>query len=140
MKAIVFVIMATISANARENVEWTRLLDAIAEVESSNGANMVNAKEDAWGWFQMRRLARLDANGYLGTSYPREALVDRAIATQLFAAYVHKYRRKWSTTDEVVHLWHLGPDWRNRLHLDRGYLSKVKRALRRRRENDEGRR
>lgn len=129
MKIIVLLLFVLIPAYGRDNVEWTKLLDAIAQVESSGGKRMVNERELAYGWYQMRPLARKDANDHVGTNYAPTHLFDRRFANRLFAAYVHKYRRKWSTTDEVIHLWHLGPNWRNRLHLDRGYLEKVKKAL-----------
>lgn len=109
------------AAQARENVHWTRFLDALAEVESTDGLYMVNRREDAWGWYQMRPLARKDANKHLGTRYAKWNLISRPIANRLFMAYAHKYKAKWSTTSDLVHLWHLGPNWKNRLYKDYGY-------------------
>lgn len=134
MKSIVVMVLVLFvtCASARENVDWAKFLGALAEVESTNGLYMRNKTSGAWGWYQMRRLARKDANDYLGTSYRGFHLVSRPVANRMFMAYVHKYRSKWSTMEDLVHLWHLGPSWRDRLYKDYGYLKKFQAAYRKR--------
>lgn len=133
----VFVLSMALSVSAwaggRQVPEWKSFLDALAEVESSSGTDMFNEKELAEGWYQMRPLARKDANDILGTKYRGKDLHNRTVANQMYMAYVWRYRSRWRTITDLIHLWHLGPDWRNRLDKDCGYLDRVLRAYRRRR-------
>lgn len=135
MRYVVMMAVALVCnrATARDNVHWVRFLDALAEVESTGGLYMVNRKEDAWGWYQQRRLARKDANDYIGTRYKKWHLVSRPIANRMFMAYAHRYRDKWTTMEDLVNLWHLGPNWKNRHALDRGYLKRFRAAWAKRR-------
>lgn len=132
MKYVVLMVCLASCASARDNIHWSRFLEALADVESTGGTYMTNRREDAWGWYQMRRLARIDANTYIGTQWKKWHLISRPVANQMFMAYAHKYRDKWSTRTELVHLWHLGPNWKNRLYKDYGYAARFEAALRKR--------
>jgi len=133
----VFILGMALSVSAwageRHIPKWGPFLDALAEVESTSGTDMINEDEDAQGWYQMRPLARKDANDILGTKYRGKDLHNRRIANQMYMAYIWRYRSRWQTVGDLIHLWHLGPDWRNRLDLDCGYQARVLQAYRRRR-------
>ena len=125
MKYLILLLALSVSAECRENICWPRLLNALAIQESSGGKRMWNKKELASGWYQMRPLALRDANEYLGTNYRLKDLYDRRIANRTFMSYCHKYRSRWNSLEDLIQLWHLGPNWKNRLDLDKGYLEKV---------------
>lgn len=92
MKTILATILAiaisdcTIAATVSEG-----FLARLAAVESGGNAAAVNAREDAYGRYQIRAPYLADANEALGTSYTLAQMHDPAIAAAVVRAYLMRY-------------------------------------------------
>jgi len=96
-------------ANPPRTLNWNALLKAIAAVETGNNPQAVNEREQAYGVYQMRNLALIDANHSAGTNFSLYDLQDTRVATSMLRAYCHRYLEAPYTVDKVVDLWNGGP-------------------------------
>lgn len=84
------------------------LLLAVSEVESGGNSRAINESEQAYGPFQIRRLALIDVNRIWRTDHTLSEFLDHwSLGAQAFIAYGNRYGAE--TCEEYARIWNGGP-------------------------------
>lgn len=126
-----------VSAACGESTPSTKLISALAQVESTNGKKQVGDKHlvnKAYGDLQVRKTCLDDVNKAAGTNYkPEDCIGNRELSEWVFKRYMKLWATKKRlgrkpTDEDYARIWNGGPDgWKKDSTL--GYWEKVKKAL-----------
>ena len=102
--------MSTFTANAQETYDWSKVMNAIIQVESEGNPNVVS--KDCVGILQIRPILVADCNEYLKMkgSKKRFTLADRKSAEkskEMFILYQKRYNPT-NNTEKAIRLWNGG--------------------------------
>ena len=120
--------VATVAASAQNghsDHDWTRVINAIAQVES--GGNPKARSTDCVGLLQIRPVLVRDVNEYLGMrgSKKRFSMDDRYSAEkskEMFILYQRRYNPR-NNIEKAIRIWNGGPGYSVRK--TDGYLNRV---------------
>ena len=102
--------MSTFTANAQETYDWSKVMNAIIQVESEGNPNVVS--KDCVDILQIRPILVADCNEYLKMkgSKKRFTLADRKSAEkskEMFILYQKRYNPT-NNTEKAIRLWNGG--------------------------------
>ena len=108
---------------------WTKILFAIAMIESSGNPNAINESEQAFGLYQLRQIYIDDVNRTQGTNFTHQDAFDVEKAEQivmLYTTYWCKKRNLPLTAENICRFHNGGSGWIFKPHKTDRYWNKCK--------------
>ena len=85
----------------------------LMQVESSNGVNLYNSEEKAYGVLQIRAECLEDVNGRYGTKYTlQDCYKSHLISKWVFVHYIRMYKVDESSIEDMCRFWNAGPSYK----------------------------
>lgn len=123
--------MSTFTANAQETYDWTKVMNAIIQVESEGNAKAYNPSGDCVGILQITKVLVEDCNQYLKLkkNKKRYTLKDRwdvEKSKEMFVLYQQRYNPS-NDVEKAIRLWSGGCGYT--IKGTNSYLKKVLRKM-----------